>query len=318
MNTIGFPGLGIESFTINPVAFTIPIIGLDILWYGIIVTLGILTGIFYSFWRGAKSEGISSDDMIDCAIFSIPAAMIGARVYYILFNLGNFKTFGSYFNIRNGGLAVYGGVIAGLAVGFAVCRFKKISFLKVFDAVSPGIMLGQVIGRWGNFTNAEAYGSATTLPWRMYIESSSIGPYYKGEVHPTFLYESLWNLIGFIIISLLYKRKKFDGQIFLMYITWYGLGRMFIEGLRTDSLMLGELRVSQVLGGLCFVGGLIFIILLAGKAKIKTLENDAGYEGVYSSAIAKVSEQSEKAEAIETVKESAETDENKENEDKES
>jgi phosphatidylglycerol:prolipoprotein diacylglycerol transferase len=153
-------------------------------------------------------------------------------------------------------------------------------------------MLGQIIGRWGNFVNAEAFGTATDLPWRMSI----LG---VGAVHPTFLYESLWNLLGFIVLSLIYKYKKFDGLIFLIYVSWYGLGRMLIEGLRTDSLMLIlpgigiDLRISQVIGGLSLFAGLIIIILFAGKAKIKALENDASYQGVYSSAIAKITEKPE-------------------------
>ena len=282
MNIIGFPGLGIEPFELSPIAFVI--FGLSISWYGIIVTLSILAGIFYSFRRGLKSEGISTDDMMDIAIFSIPAAIIGARAYYILFNLSSFNTFGSIINTRQGGLAVYGGLILAFAAGFAVCKFKKLSFLKVSDAVAPGILVGQMLGRWGNFTNAEAYGTSTDLPWRMLIGG-------RGEVHPTFLYESLWNLLGFILVSLIYKKKKFDGLIILIYISWYGLGRMFIEGLRTDSLMFGEFRVSQVLAGLCLVGGIILIILLAGKAKIKALENDPTYVGAYSTAISKLTEE---------------------------
>ena len=284
MNIIGFPGLGIEPFNLNPIAFTIPVFGgLSISWYGIIVTFSILAGIFYSFWRAKKSEGISSDDMMDVAIFSIPAAIIGARAYYVIFNFSNFKTLGSIFNTRQGGLAIYGGLILAFAAAFAVCKFKKLSYLKVTDSVAPGVLLGQLIGRWGNFTNAEAYGTSTELPWRMLISG-------VGEVHPTFLYESLWNVLGFVLLTLLYKWKKFDGMIILIYVSWYGLGRMFIEQLRTDSLMLGDFRVSQVLGGLCLVGGLILIILLAGQAKIRKLENDPTYEGVYSKEIAKMAE----------------------------
>lgn len=278
-NSIGFPGLGLGPFTINTVAFNV--FGRDIAWYGIFVTIGILSGIFYAFWRGQKNNGISIDDMIDIAIFSIPAAIIGARLYYIVFNLQAFPTLRSAVAIWNGGLAVYGGIIFGLASGLAVCKFKKLSVLKVFDSAAPAIMLGQVIGRWGNFTNAEAYGSKTDLPWRMSINQNL-------QVHPTFLYESLWNLLGFIIINLIYKKKKFDGHIFLMYITWYGFGRMLIEGLRVDSLWIinEDIRVSQILGFLCFVVGTVLLIMLTSKSKLQNLENEA-YEGVYSSTINK-------------------------------
>ena len=288
MNIIEFPGLGIGPFTINKIAFTVPFFNFEIAWYGIIVTISILTGIFYAFWRGPRSENISSDTIMDFAIFCVPAAIIGARAYYIVFNLDNFNSFGSLFNTRQGGLAIYGALLASFAVCFAVCKFKKLSFWKIADIVAPGIFLGQVIGRWGNFVNAEAFGTATELPWRMSIAGS-------GEVHPAFLYESLWNLIGFTVVSLIYKRKKFDGMIFLIYVSWYGLGRMLIEGLRIDSLMLGDFRISQVLGGLCLVGGIILIILFAGKAKIRALENDESYTGVYSTALNKITEQPETA-----------------------
>ena len=281
MNTIGFPGFNIGPFEINSIAFSV--FGLSISWYGIIVTLGILAAIFYSFRIAQKREGISSDDMMDVAIFSIPAAIIGARAYYVVFNWGNFNTLGSIFNTRQGGLAIYGGLIFAVAACFGVCKFKKLPFLQVTDAVTPGILIGQIIGRWGNFTNAEAFGTATELPWRMSI-------FGVGEVHPTSLYESLWNLLGFIAISLIYRHKKFDGLIFLIYVSWYGLGRMLIEGLRTDSLMLGDFRVSQVFGGLCLVGGIILIIYLASQYKIRLLAADPTYKPTYSQALAKITE----------------------------
>ncbi|MCL2773381.1 MAG: prolipoprotein diacylglyceryl transferase [Oscillospiraceae bacterium] len=282
-NVIGFPGFGIGPFNINTIAFTV--FGRDIAWYGIFVTIGILGGIFYAFWRGYKNNGIIVDDMIDVAIFSIPAAIIGARIYYIVFNLKLFPTLYSTIEIWNGGLAVYGGIIAGLVTALAVCKFKKLSVLKVFDSVAPAIMFGQIIGRWGNFTNAEAYGTVTNLPWRMAVNDVQWSN--KTGVHPTFLYESLWNLLGFIIINLLYKKKKFDGQIFLMYAAWYGFGRMLIEGLRTDSLYLGKIRISQFVGALCFVAGMILLIIFLRKAKIKRLESE-GYDGVFTSAIGRL------------------------------
>lgn len=306
MNIIGFPGFGIGPFSINPIAFNIPFFGIRIAWYGIIVTFSILCGIFYAFWRGKKSEGISSDDMIDVAIFSIPAAVIGSRIYYIIFNLDKFPTFRSFF--AGDGLAVYGAIIAALAAGFGVCKYKKLPVLKLFDATAPAIMLGQVIGRWGNFINAEAHGTATDLPWRMSISG-------VGEVHPTFLYESLWNLLGFAIINLiLYRRKKFDGLIFLSYMIWYGFGRMLIEELRTDSLMLGDFRVSQVLGGLCFIGGIILMIWLASQAKIRALENDPEYKAVYSSALSKLAETPEPGEPDIIKSEETESDETEQEE----
>jgi phosphatidylglycerol:prolipoprotein diacylglycerol transferase len=222
--------------------------------------------------------------MIDVAIFSIPAGIIGARLYYVLFNLKAFPTLFSVIEVWNGGLAVYGGIIAGFVTAFLVCRFKKLSILRVFDSTAPAIMLGQIIGRWGNFTNAEVLGVKTGLPWGMSINQAA-------AVHPIFLYESLWNLVGFAVINLIYKKKKFDGQIFLMYITWYGFGRMLIESIREekDTLFLGVFRISQVVGFLCFVLGTAAVILFIMKYKNQKLEN-AEYEGVYSTVQAKITE----------------------------
>ena len=285
MNTIEFPKLGFGPFEIDSVAIKNFLwIGRDIAWYGIFVTFGILCGIFYAFWRGQKNNGIKVDDMIDVAIFSIPAAIIGARLYYVLFNLKAFPTFFSVFEVWNGGLAVYGGIIAGFATAFLVCKFKKISILKVFDSTAPAIMLGQIIGRWGNFTNAEVLGIKTDLPWGMSINSAA-------AVHPIFLYESLWNLLGFAAINLIYKKKKFDGQIFLTYIIWYGFGRMLLEIIRQekDTLFFGIFKISQLVGFLCFVLGVAAFVMLAMKHKNQKLEN-AEYEGVYSEVKAKITE----------------------------
>jgi phosphatidylglycerol:prolipoprotein diacylglycerol transferase len=274
---IGFPGLGINSFEIDSVAFAIPFFGKDIAWYGILVTLGILGGILYAFWRGTKYNGITLDDMFDIALFAVPSAVIGARAYYIIFNLERYKTFYSVIATWEGGLAVYGGIIFGFLAAFLVCKHKKISIPKVFDSAAPAFMLGQIIGRWGNFTNGEAFGGATELSWRMYIYGPNSN--FNGiEVHPTFLYESLWNLAGFIIINLLYKKRRFPGQIFLMYITWYGFGRMLIEGMRADSLYFGKVRISQAVGLLCFIAG---TVLLAVNMK-KTAAANGEYENVYN------------------------------------
>ena len=294
---IGFPGFGIGPFEINSQAFSI--LGRDITWYGIIITLAIICGISYSFWRAVKYNGILLDDMFDIAIFSVPSAIIGARVYYVIFNLDMYNTFYSLIATWEGGLAVYGGVIFGFLAGFFVCRHKKIVFMKVFDPVAPAIMLGQIIGRWGNFTNAEAYGGATNLPWRMSIQN--IYSSRAIEVHPTFLYEMLWNLAGFVIINLIYKKRKFDGQIFFMYITWYGFGRMLIEELRADSLYAGELRISQVVGFLCVFVGLVLLIINFRKAAAKNLENEV-YESVYNLSALSDSANSETPEDKSTIK----------------
>jgi phosphatidylglycerol:prolipoprotein diacylglycerol transferase len=275
-NVISFPGLGIGEFTVNPVAFSI--FGYDIMWYGIIITLAMVTGFFVAL-RNSKIENIKTDDVLDLAIFLIIFSMVGARLYYVLMKLKDYKTFWDIINVRNGGLAIYGGVGAGALTVLVVSKVKKIATAKMYDMVAPGLIIGQVIGRWGNFMNAEAHGVETKLPWRMGImyAGSSVTKYY----HPTFLYESLWNLIGFALLMLIYRKKRYDGQIAFMYITWYGFGRFFIEGLRTDSLYLGPIRISQLVGAVCFVIGIIMMIIFSRKAHELELEK-AEYSRVFS------------------------------------
>ena len=256
MTNVSFPGLGIEEFTLNPAAITFGE-SFSIHWYGILIAVGIALAFLYAFYR-SRFEGVKFDDLLDITLFTVVFAVIGARLFYVMFAPSEFKNFLDVIAIWSGGLAIYGAVIAGAITIAVVCRIKKISTLKVLDFAAPAVMIGQIIGRWGNFVNVEAYGTETTLPWRMGILSYSGWSY----VHPTFLYESLWNLVGFILINTFYGWKtkkthqKYDGQIFLMVFTWYGFGRMLIEGLRTDSLYVGPFRISQVLGGLFFLVGL--------------------------------------------------------------
>lgn len=276
MKTISFPGIGIDNFNVNPVAFTVPIFGgIEVRWYGLIITLGIILAFSYTAYR-AKREGISFDDVLDITIFTVIFGIIGARLYYVLTSLDKYNSFYDVIAVWEGGLAIYGGIIAGGLTVFLVCKHKKIKFMKMFDATAPGVMIGQILGRWGNFFNGEAYGEEVAEGSIFYfirmglipnIESGSKMHYF----HPTFLYESVWNLIGFIIINALYKKKKFDGQIFYMYIAWYGFGRMLIEGLRTDSLYVGVFRISQVVGFLCFVIGTLMLTINFIKARRKTL-----------------------------------------------
>ena len=236
-------------------------------------------------YRKSKYEGIKSDHVFDLAIFLIIAAIAGARLYYVIMKPETFKSFYDVIAIWNGGLAIYGGVIAGAATILIFSKVKKIKTAKVLDIAAPGLIIGQAIGRWGNFFNAEAYGSVTDLPWRMGIIKDGVGvmQYY----HPTFLYESLWNVLGFVLIMCFYKKKKYDGAPTLWYLTWYGFGRFFIEGLRTDSLYLLEgvlgqtVRVSQLVAALCFIGGAIALIVLGRRAKQARLDAEE-YESVYS------------------------------------
>lgn len=269
---ISFPGLGIEEFEVKRVAFTL--FGHDVMWYGVIITAAIVLAFAYVLWR-AKQNSIKSDDIYDLGIFVIIAAIIGARTYYVLTTLDvySYDSFIDVIAIWRGGIAIYGAIIGGGIAAVTVAAVKKIKPLLLLDLLAPAVMLGQIIGRWGNFMNAEAHGGETTLPWRMGIRNP--GSTVTVYVHPTFLYESLWNLIGFIIINILFKRKKFDGQIFYMYIAWYGLGRMYIEGLRTDSLYVGPFRISQLIGGACaIVGSALIIVGLVKNRRKRNVEAD--------------------------------------------
>ncbi len=273
INILSFPGFGIGEFSLNTVAFTV--LGRSIVWYGIIVTSGIIAGFLYVLYR-SKFEQIKSDDVLDIAIFTIISAMVGARLYYVVMNLSHYHTFLEVIAIWNGGIAIYGGIIGGALATLIVSKVKKLKSAKLYDMIVPGVMLGQMIGRWGNFVNTEAFGTETSLPWRMGIHK--IGEFvYETPVyvHPTFLYESVWNAVGFVLINLFYKKKKYDGQIFLLYILWYGFGRMFIEGLRTDSLMIGDtIRASQLLAFVSVIISFILLILFAFRIKKQTVLTD--------------------------------------------
>ena len=260
--TISFPGIGIEDFTVNKVAISIG--SLEIRWYGIIITLGMVLAVLYAMWR-AKQKGIKADDMIDMALFTIIFGVIGARLYYVIF-YGNVHSFYDVIAVWGVGLAIYGGIIGGVLAIFGVCRYKKMNFFAMTDMIGPGVMLAQAIGRWGNFFNGEAHGGVVAEGSPLYFLRMGLYPNDisgvsgMAYVHPTFLYESLWNILGFVLINVFYKKKKFDGEVALWYFAWYGFGRMFIEGLRTDSLMLGPIRVSQLVGLLCFVAGTALVI----------------------------------------------------------
>jgi phosphatidylglycerol:prolipoprotein diacylglycerol transferase len=274
MNYIGFPNIGIQPFRINNTAFSIGF--LQVRWYGVIIVVGMILGCLYAYYR-MKSLGIKADDILDVIIICIPSGIIGARVFYVLTTLNEieYKSFYDVIAIWEGGLAIYGCIIAGLIAMIIVCKVKKISVLALLDCASPAVMIGQIIGRWGNFMNAEAYGVVGQYDFlgkSIDLTSLAYGNpllmTINGEmVHPTFLYESVWNLIGFLIINAFWKKRKYNGNVFLWYITWYGLGRCIIEGLRGDSLYIGNIRISQAIGLACFVVGLILLIVLAFRHK---------------------------------------------------
>lgn len=270
ISIISFPGLGIGEFTVNSEAFRI--FDRPVAWYALFITLGMILAVGYVIYR-TKAININPEEILDFALFVIPFGVIGARLYYVLSALHEFSSFWQVFEIWNGGLAIYGGIIAGAITVFIVCKVKKIYFPAFGDCVVPGVILAQAIGRWGNFMNGEAYGSQTDSWIRMGLENTNtLFDFNTTEmvyVHPTFLYESLWNIIGFIAINIFYKHKKYDGQIILLVFGWYGLGRAFIEGLRTDSLYFPffgmELRTSQVLAIAIFIVCTALLIYFAIK-----------------------------------------------------
>ena len=280
-NQVIFPKLGID-ITINDTAFTL--FGLEIKWYGLLITLGMLLAMIYCFSQ-MKKYGIDPDRAIDAVIGGIIGGLIGARAYYVIMQwedyAGNWK---SIFNIRNGGLAIYGGIIGAVIVGGFVAKLRKVKLLPLLDVASMGFLLGQGIGRWGNFTNQEAFGyntdnifgmsSGKIRDWIISVNSDMSSPAdliamnADKPVHPCFFYESVWCLLGFVLLAIFAKKiRKFDGQIFLMYLGWYGLERFFIEGLRTDSLMIGTMRVSQVLAAICFISSVILLVVILNKVK---------------------------------------------------
>lgn len=252
MNIIEFPKLGL-SFTIDKVAFRV--LGLPIYWYGIIIAFGFLLVVIMAM-RDCPKFNIEKDTIIDALLYATPVAIISARLFYVIFSLDTFRgNWKAMFDIRNGGLAIYGGIIGAFTVGYIFARKKKINVFALFDFAAPYFPLAQAIGRWGNFINQEAYGTHTDLPWGM--TGSNI---VNGPVHPTFLYESLWNFIAFFILIWYRNKKRNNGEVLYLYMVLYGAGRAWIEPLRTDSLMIGNLRANFLLAILfVIVFGILFI-----------------------------------------------------------
>ena len=262
-SVISFPFL---NLTLNPPAY-FTLFGLRIYFYGVLIALGFLLGILYCA-KHAPDYGLKSDDFYDFILWLIPLCILGARLYYVLFRLDYYLACpGEILAIRDGGLAIYGGIIAGILVAAVVCKKKKIPLPALLDLTVFGLLIGQIIGRWGNFMNREAFGAVTDIFCRMGLTAPSGRTIY---VHPTFLYESLWNLVGFLALRAWTRRRRrrYDGQGLLLYFFWYGLGRAWIEGLRTDSLMLGStgIRVSQLLSALLCLGSLAILLLQARRA----------------------------------------------------
>ncbi len=289
-DVLSFPGLGIE-LNINPVLATIG--SLTIRWYGLIFAAAFAVAVGYTLWR-AKDFGLNSDRMLDVILGAFIAGMVGARLYYVVFAWDMYKDNPiSALYIWEGGIAIYGGVIGAFLVGAFLCKLRGVKLLPMFDLGATALLLAQAIGRWGNFFNMEAFGGNTDLPWGMTsntivryltqqmdaLAAQGIGIIPSAPVHPTFLYESLWNLLGFALLAfVLTPRRRFDGQLFLTYLIWYGAGRFLIEGLRTDSLMAGSVRASQVVAVVC-VAVAAYMMLRTFQAIKKA--NDPEYLKLY-------------------------------------
>lgn len=256
MGAITFPNLGIS---VNPSRVAFTVLGKDIYWYGIIIAAGFLLAVIYAM-RRAPSFGLTEDNILDMLFVAVPLAIVCARLYYCIFYWDLYRDNPiAILYVWEGGLAIYGGVI-GAVIGVAIfCRVKKLPIGPLLDVGGLGLLIGQMIGRWGNFMNREAHGAITDSFFKMGIaDAAGNVTYYQ----PTFLYESVWNLVGFVALHFYSKRRKFDGEVFLLYLAWYGLGRAWIEGLRTDSLYLFNtgIRVSQLLAALSCVAAIAVLV----------------------------------------------------------
>ena len=264
---VTFPHLGLE-FNINPVAFSIG--NFHVYWYGIIIAAGFLLALIYASFS-CKKMNIDINRLFDVVIVGLIAGVIFARLFYVVFGPGDkyWKNPLEIFQIHDGGLAIYGGIIGAVVFGSLMAKLRKLKVTAVLDIAALGFLIGQCVGRWGNFINQEAFGSATELPWGMHSENTAA--VVDGNVHPCFLYESLLCLLGFVLLHFFTRRfRRYDGQTFLLYIVWYGACRFFIEGLRTDSLIIPGtgLRVSQVIAAACVVAGIILLVLFRHRTSL--------------------------------------------------
>ena len=277
MHHVTFPDLGLV-FDINPTAFSIG--DFSVQWYGVIIGFGFLLAIIYAAFS-CKKMNIKEDALFDCVIVGLILGVIGARLYYVIFYPGDdyIKDPSKIFSIKEGGLGIYGGIIGGLLGGCIMAKIRKMKIASLLDIASLGFLIGQGIGRWGNFMNQEAFGSVTDLPWRM--ESANTIKVAGGAVHPCFLYESLLCLLGFAILHFFTRKmRRYDGQTFLLYVAWYGFIRFFIEGLRTDSLYIPgiNLKVSQVVAAASVIAAVIIMIIFRRKTTLTGCGNKAVME----------------------------------------
>ena len=277
------------GFKINPIAFTIPIgNGWNVYWYGILIATGFLLAVLYGY-KKAKEYKVNTDRMTDVILITTPLAVLCARIYYVIFDdqpinsIKDFFGFGS--NSGFSGIAIYGGVIGAVLIGTLACKLRKLNVLDMYDISLTAFLIGQGIGRWGNFTNQEAFGSPTGSTWwgmtseNVMAKNIQLGYDADALVHPCFLYESIWCIAGFFVLNYISKRRKFSGQLALCYGIWYGFGRGFIELLRTDSLMLGNIKVSSLLSFVACITCTVVLVLMLRKVKVKN--KDSEYEKLF-------------------------------------
>lgn len=263
-DAVSFPNLGIGEIKLDPVAFNIGE-NISIRWYAIIICLGIIVA-YIVCNKLRRRFGILEDDFLDCLLYTLPIAFIGARLTYVLGDLDSFDSFMDVISIWNGGIAIYGGIIFAALSVFTICKIKKCDFRSMLDLMAIGLLIGQIIGRWGNFVNIEVYGVETNLPWAMGIGYYTEGP--SELVHPLFLYEILWNTIGLVLILGYLDYRKFKGEVFLWYMAWYGLGRGLMEPLRdpTFNLQLFGIRIMIVLALALCVASLVLIFIFRKRS----------------------------------------------------
>ncbi len=271
--TVEFPNL----FNGTEITYTrgFEVFGLSVFWYGILIAAGILIAYVYATLRCDKVFGLPKGRLFDVVFASVIGGFLGARIYYCVFttldpnSTTKYDFITTFTKIHDGGLAIYGGIIGAFLVGFIMCKIRKLNFFATCDIAALGFLIGQTIGRWGNFINQEAYGSACDENWLFAMKGTIIG---DTPVHPCFLYESAWCLLGFILLHFYSKKlRSFDGEIMLLYLSWYGLGRFFIEGNRSDSLMAGSLKISQIVAAVCFVCGIALFVVFKIITKKKNI-----------------------------------------------
>ena len=244
----------------NPIAFTL--FGLEVRWYGIFIACGALLAIYFAEKLIERHPRVPKDAVVAASIFALPLGIVGARTYYVLFEWDYYSAhLSEIFAIRNGGLAIHGGLLGGTLAVFIYCRVKKISFIELLDMLAPGVVLAQGIGRWGNFMNGEAHGGVTNVPWAINVGGQM--------VHPTFLYESILDVSIFLLLYFyVSKRRRFPGELAGIYLILYSIGRFFIEGLRTDSLYIGPLRTAQVMSLIVILLGILILFIQPKRTKI--------------------------------------------------